>query len=815
MKKIDFVLVLLLLSVVTAFGTVNSTKNRIKTDKPTLKVIGDETPVMIRIPPPLCYTQKSAKLEGGAQIIVTYNGFTTQSKAAFQKAVDIWASLIQSPVKIHIDAYWRALDKTVLGQCGATNYYRDYDGMSYSNTFYPIALAEKMAGEELSDSADYEMIASFNKSAEWYLGTDGITPSIKYDLVSVVLHEICHGLGFTSSFSADRNSGSWGWGTGSPVIYDRFITDSKDSLVLNENIYPNNSSELKDVLTSQILYFSAPVLKTEFGRKALLYAPGSWDSGSSISHVATSYSSGAQSMMTYALNKGKSVHDPGILALSILDDVGWKQLRIEHQQVLNSETISNVQISAKILPDFSTSVLNPKLFYSKDSSDYVEINLSKGGSDTTTFSATIPISKSVNVSYYMTADDKYGRTFKLPVSSPETNFSFFIGADTIPPEIKHFPNTFLLPGQDSILFNATITDGFGIDTVWVEYSYNGAEKIEVPLKKIKENKYQLILDISSLEIQVGDSVNYRILARDKSIAKNVRSYPAEGTIKMNVENIPDFVESYENSFEGLNGDFILQGFEIYQPGGFSDNALHSLHPYEFAGEDSYLEYIAQIRYPVKVDATNHFMRFDEIALVEPGEDGSVYGSEDFYDYVVVEASKDEGKTWIAIEQGWDCRYNDTWNTAYNQAITSQFSQAIGSPSMYNSHLIDLIGSGNIAAGDIILVRFRLHSDPYAYGWGWAIDNLKIQTVGLSNQQLKTATDFKVYPNPVKGHELTVDANGETIDEVILYNLQGAVVFKTETIGDTHSIQLPENIKGGYILYVNTDKHSAHFKIMVE
>ena len=34
-------------------------------------------------------------------------------------------------------------------------------------------------------------------------------------------------------------------------------------------------------------------------------------------------------------------------------------------------------------------------------------------------------------------------------------------------------------------------------------------------------------------------------------------------------------------------------------------------------------------------------------------------------------------------------------------------------------------SDNISAGDTLLVRFRLFSDPFANGWGWVIEDLKI------------------------------------------------------------------------------------------
>ncbi len=41
--------------------------------------------------------------------IVTYNGFPPQAQAAFQAAVDVWASQLQSPVPIRVTASWLVL----------------------------------------------------------------------------------------------------------------------------------------------------------------------------------------------------------------------------------------------------------------------------------------------------------------------------------------------------------------------------------------------------------------------------------------------------------------------------------------------------------------------------------------------------------------------------------------------------------------------------------------------------------------------------------------------------------------------------------
>ena len=53
-----------------------------------------------------------------------------------------------------------------------------------------------------------------------------------------------------------------------------------------------------------------------------------------------------------------------------------------------------------------------------------------------------------------------------------------------------------------------------------------------------------------------------------------------------------------------------------------------------------------LRHPLKFNESGMLINFNEIVLVEPGEDGSVFGSDDFYDYVIVEGSKNFGKTWF-------------------------------------------------------------------------------------------------------------------------------------------------------------------------
>jgi hypothetical protein len=56
-----------------------------------------------------------------------------------------------------------------------------------------------------------------------------------------------------------------------------------------------------------------------------MYAPLSWDQGSSYSHLdENTYPNGdPNSLMTPGINNGEAVHDPGPIARGMFTDMGW------------------------------------------------------------------------------------------------------------------------------------------------------------------------------------------------------------------------------------------------------------------------------------------------------------------------------------------------------------------------------------------------------------------------------------------------------------------------------------------------------------
>ncbi len=258
--------------------------------------------------------------------VVTYNGFPPQAQAAFQAAVNMWASQIQSGVPIRVTANWTTLAPNVLGSAGATYIFRDFPGAPNANTWFAAAVAKKLSGTDLtaglSDSAD--IVANFNSSFGWYLGTDG-NAGTQFDFMTVALHELGHGLGFFGSMNEAGTTGSWGFG-GFPVVYDLFAINGSSQFLLNTALFPNPSAALRSQLVSNNIFFNGPNARGANGGLApKLYAPGTWASGSSYSHVDEStYPQGTtNSLMTYALGPGEAVHDPGPIVRGMLSDMGW------------------------------------------------------------------------------------------------------------------------------------------------------------------------------------------------------------------------------------------------------------------------------------------------------------------------------------------------------------------------------------------------------------------------------------------------------------------------------------------------------------
>ncbi len=138
---------------------------------------------------------------------------------AFQRAAEIWAARLDSNVPIRIRARFVALGPGVLGSAGPVSVVRNFAGAPLANTWYHVALANKLAGVDLAPTND-DINANFSTNFNFYLGLDN-NHGTRPDLVTVLLHEFAHGLGFSQL--ANLNSGALF--NGSPDHYNSKLFD--------------------------------------------------------------------------------------------------------------------------------------------------------------------------------------------------------------------------------------------------------------------------------------------------------------------------------------------------------------------------------------------------------------------------------------------------------------------------------------------------------------------------------------------------------------------------------------------------------------
>ncbi len=276
---------------------------------------------------------------------------------------------------------------------------------------------------------------------------------------------------------------------------------------------------------------------------------------------------------------------------------------------------------------------------------------------------------------------------------------------------------------------------------------------------------------------------------------------SSNSVEIPVNNLSSILTSYSNKFTTQLGDFYGNGFSVNKID-LDNNALTTAHPY-IENKDIY----STLQYPIIVstDESMAFLKYIDIAYIETGETGTAYPESDFYDYVVVEATKD-GINWLPLADGYDYSYSDTWtsnSSSYSDTPTTD---------QYVQHDINLWDT--FAAEDTIIVRFKLHSDQLEAGWGWAIDNLEIQEEA-SGIFSKSAQDFEfnLFPNPaINNVNIIVDDVYVGDIKMSLYSTSGKLQKQITSFKDSQNFKSQMNIaslaSGNYIIEISMGENKS-------
>ena len=233
------------------------------------------------------------------------------ARSALEAAADNLASAIVVSVPV-------TLSFTVVGESAANsgllaNMYAYY-GSSAPGIHGTVAQTKALTGVD-ANAGTPEGTITWNFAYPWALG-DTVGGN-QYDFQAVAQHELLHGLGFLSGLESPTGMNR-NWTT-----FDGFLSTANGTDVIGANYVWDPAYTANLTGANGGLYFAGPATVAFYGRPVPLYTPGTWTSGTSLTHLDPTMPGGNAHVMNPFEDRGPGVRTISALELAMLTDLGY------------------------------------------------------------------------------------------------------------------------------------------------------------------------------------------------------------------------------------------------------------------------------------------------------------------------------------------------------------------------------------------------------------------------------------------------------------------------------------------------------------
>lgn len=267
-----------------------------------------------------------------------FNNFPQNAQAAVGRALATLSNLFNSGVNVDIAAYWGLAIGNNLTAITVPNGIENFLNAPLTNVWYTSALADKLAGQDLQANLPDMVLYFDSQNINWNTAQQQPQQN-QYDLESVALHEVCHGLGMVGLYwvTGWPNIGSYGndalvtlvtqlvQSTGQqlpfqlphlnyhPSAYGIHIEDQAGHHLAAPAYYVNPSNQLGSTLVNGNLFFDHNHYQ--------VYAPNPFVPFTSIEHLDPV--AFPNSLMRPSIGAGQTSRQVDAPVQGILQAIGW------------------------------------------------------------------------------------------------------------------------------------------------------------------------------------------------------------------------------------------------------------------------------------------------------------------------------------------------------------------------------------------------------------------------------------------------------------------------------------------------------------